>query len=224
MQAVEQHVISKSDPRYAVIDQAAFASKNLYNAALYEMRQTFIFQHVRLTYNEMDKRMKAHPAYKGLPAKVSQQVFCAVGCLIDDFNGASLSTQERFQVAKAKAGKSILVLHHNEGEALIFQECQELGAAIIDARADFLDDFSNVVALGDTIGRQPLCLAIKIGLVRSLRDTGIDSHPCLMFWERRMLFLHQDGMHTNTSAFDLAVPKPAPGCFVTDSLLFGVVT
>ncbi len=74
MQAVEQHVISKSDPRYAVIDQAAFASKNLYNAALYEMRQTFIFQHVRLTYNEMDKHMKAHPAYKGLPAKVSQQV------------------------------------------------------------------------------------------------------------------------------------------------------
>ena len=33
MQLVEQHVISKSDPRYAVIDAAAFASKNLYNAA-----------------------------------------------------------------------------------------------------------------------------------------------------------------------------------------------
>jgi putative transposase len=53
MQVVEQHVIGKSDPRYAVIDAAAFASKNLYNAALYEMRQTFIFQHIRLTYNEL---------------------------------------------------------------------------------------------------------------------------------------------------------------------------
>ena len=74
MQLVEQHVIGKSDARYAMIDQAAFASKNLYNAALYEMRQAFIFQHIRLTYPEMDKRMKAHPAYKGLPAKVSQQV------------------------------------------------------------------------------------------------------------------------------------------------------
>ena len=74
MQVVEQHVIRKGDPRYAVIDQAAFASKNLYNAALYEMRQTFIFQHVRLSYETMDKRMKAHEAYRGLPAKVSQQV------------------------------------------------------------------------------------------------------------------------------------------------------
>ena len=44
MQLVEQHVISKNDPRYAVIDTAAFQSKNLYNAALYEIRQAFIFQ------------------------------------------------------------------------------------------------------------------------------------------------------------------------------------
>ena len=42
MQLTEQHVIDRSDPRYAVIDAAAFASKNLYNAALYEMRQAFI--------------------------------------------------------------------------------------------------------------------------------------------------------------------------------------
>ena len=35
MQLVEQHVISKRDPRYSVIDEAAFKSKNLYNAALY---------------------------------------------------------------------------------------------------------------------------------------------------------------------------------------------
>ncbi|TMC83080.1 MAG: transposase, partial [Chloroflexi bacterium] len=39
VQLVEQHCISKSDPRYSVIDEAAFKSKNLYNAALYEMRQ-----------------------------------------------------------------------------------------------------------------------------------------------------------------------------------------
>lgn len=74
MQVVEQHVIKRTDSRYAVIDAAAFASKNLYNAALYEMRQAFIFQGLRLTYETMDKRMKAHPAYKALPAKVSQQV------------------------------------------------------------------------------------------------------------------------------------------------------
>ncbi|HLQ28152.1 MAG TPA: transposase [Ktedonobacteraceae bacterium] len=74
MQLVEQHVINRNDPRYAVIDQAAFASKNLYNAALYESRQAFIHEGVYLPYEEMDKRMKQHEAYKALPAKVSQQV------------------------------------------------------------------------------------------------------------------------------------------------------
>lgn len=44
MQLGEQHIISKSDPRYAIIDRAAFASKNLYNAANYLVRQAFLFQ------------------------------------------------------------------------------------------------------------------------------------------------------------------------------------
>ena len=37
-----KHVIRKNDPRYALIDEAAFKSKNLSNAALYEIRQSFI--------------------------------------------------------------------------------------------------------------------------------------------------------------------------------------
>jgi putative transposase len=74
MQLVEQHVIKRDDPRFTVIDQAAFASKNLYNAALYELRQAFIFQGKRLSYNTMDKLMQPHEAYKALPAKVAQQV------------------------------------------------------------------------------------------------------------------------------------------------------
>ena len=74
MQLVEQHVIDRKDPRYSVIDEAAFKSKNLYNAALYEIRQTFIFEGRYLTYNEMDKRMQQHEAYRALPAKVAQQV------------------------------------------------------------------------------------------------------------------------------------------------------
>jgi putative transposase len=74
MQLVEQHVIRKSDARYEVIDQAAFASKNLYNAANYEIRQAFIKEGVYLNYHEMHRRMKSHDAYKALPAKVAQQV------------------------------------------------------------------------------------------------------------------------------------------------------
>src|SRR5215831_2658056 len=74
MQLVEQHVIDRKDPRYSAIDEAAFKSKNLYNAALYEIRQSFIHMGVYLDYNEMDRRMQSYEAYKALPAKVSQQV------------------------------------------------------------------------------------------------------------------------------------------------------
>jgi putative transposase len=74
MQLVEQTIIKRTDPRYAAIDAASFASKNLYNAALYEIRQAFIHQGVSLGYTKMDKRMQIHEAYKALPAKVSQQV------------------------------------------------------------------------------------------------------------------------------------------------------
>jgi len=74
MQLTEQHVIDRKDPRYAVIDAAAFASKNLYNAANYEIRQAFIHENKYLNYNEMDRRMQSHEAYKALPAKVSQAI------------------------------------------------------------------------------------------------------------------------------------------------------
>jgi putative transposase len=74
MYLTEQHVISRGDPRFAVIDAAAFKSKNLYNAALYEIRQAFIHGGRYLTYHEMDKIMQSHEAYQALPAKVSQQI------------------------------------------------------------------------------------------------------------------------------------------------------
>jgi putative transposase len=74
MQLVESHIIKPTDSRYRAIDAACFASKNLYNAALYEIRQAFIHDGMYLSYPTMDKRMQSHEAYKALPAKVAQQV------------------------------------------------------------------------------------------------------------------------------------------------------
>jgi putative transposase len=74
MQLTEQHIIKHNDPRFVVIEAAAFKSKNLYNAALYEIRQSYIHEGIYLNYHEMDRRMQSHEAYKALPAKVSQQV------------------------------------------------------------------------------------------------------------------------------------------------------
>ncbi|GCE12178.1 RNA-guided endonuclease InsQ/TnpB family protein [Tengunoibacter tsumagoiensis] len=74
MHLVEQHVIQKTDARFPTIDAACFASKNLYNAALYALRHHYIWHQTFLTSVEMDKRMQSHEAYQALPAKVAQQV------------------------------------------------------------------------------------------------------------------------------------------------------
>jgi putative transposase len=94
MQLVEQHCIRKNDPRYAIIDAAAFKSKNLYNAALYEMRQAFIHHGIYLSYEEMDKRMQPHEAYKALPAKVAQHVLKQLADAWKAFREAKASYEE----------------------------------------------------------------------------------------------------------------------------------
>lgn len=74
MQLVEQHHIRKSDPRFAAIDQAAFASKNLYNVANYVVRQSFITSGIYLNAVAVFHRLKTHEAYCALPRKVSNDV------------------------------------------------------------------------------------------------------------------------------------------------------
>jgi putative transposase len=74
MQLVEQHVISKADPRFAAIDVAAFQAKNLYNAANYLVRQSFIFEGHYLGYAAIFHLIKHHEAYTALPRKVSNDI------------------------------------------------------------------------------------------------------------------------------------------------------
>ena len=74
MQLVEQHVIDKHDQRFSALDCAAFASKNLYNAANYIVRQSFIHERKYLGYAEVFHRIKHHEAYKALPRKVSNDI------------------------------------------------------------------------------------------------------------------------------------------------------
>ena len=72
MQLVEQHVIRRGDPRFAEIDRAALASINLYNAANYILRQSFIFSGGYIPYGKLDKRLQASPRFG--PATVHNSV------------------------------------------------------------------------------------------------------------------------------------------------------
>jgi putative transposase len=74
MQLVEQHRIQPADPRFAVIDAAAFASKHLYNKALYVTRQAFFHDGSFPSYPALYHQMKSEPAYATLPRKVAQWV------------------------------------------------------------------------------------------------------------------------------------------------------
>lgn len=74
MQLAEKHVIKSRHKFFEEIDELCFASKNLYNAANYIIRQHFIYGWGYLNYNQTYKLMKSHETYKSLPAKVSQQI------------------------------------------------------------------------------------------------------------------------------------------------------
>ncbi|MCI0710023.1 MAG: transposase [Chloroflexi bacterium] len=106
MQLAEQHIIHQDDPRWSAIDEAALASKNIYNAALYKVRQAYILEGVYLGYHEMDQQFKQRHLLpdQQLPAKVVQQVLMQ---LDDDWQSyfAALKTWQANPAAfEAKPG------------------------------------------------------------------------------------------------------------------------
>ncbi len=125
MQLVEKYVIDRNDPRYGAIDEAAFKSKNLYNAANYEIRQSYILHGKYLNYNEMDRRMQSHEAYKALPAKVSQQVLKQVDHDWDAFFKALAAYKE--DPSKFKARPRIPgYKHKTEGRNMLVYTIQAI--------------------------------------------------------------------------------------------------
>ncbi len=74
MHLVERHLIRQHDPRFPVIDRAAFASKNLYNQANYQIRQSFIHEGKYVPYADLFHRLKQHDCYRALPRKVSNSI------------------------------------------------------------------------------------------------------------------------------------------------------
>lgn len=61
---IEQIIIKPNHPKYKVIDQQCYYSKNLYNEANYVLRQEFINNNKYIPYTEMNKEFKTHENYK----------------------------------------------------------------------------------------------------------------------------------------------------------------
>lgn len=91
MYLVERHVIKRADPRFATIDATAFASKNLYNKALYATRQAFFHDGSFPTYPALYRQMKAEPEYATLPRNVAQWVLKQVCAAWDSYRQARVA-------------------------------------------------------------------------------------------------------------------------------------
>lgn len=76
MLLTERHIIKKSNPLYKELDKMCFLSKNLYNQALYRIRQHYFNTKEYLNYYSNVKQLakESQADYTALPAKVAQWV------------------------------------------------------------------------------------------------------------------------------------------------------
>lgn len=76
MQLVDQIIISKGHKHFAECDRLSFAAKNLYNYALYQVKNHYELTNKYLNYNAVNKILVSENQvdYRKLPAKVSQQI------------------------------------------------------------------------------------------------------------------------------------------------------
>ena len=64
VQRAERIIIKKDHPKFQLIDEMCFNSKNLYNEANYAIRQEFIENNNYISYYDMNKEFKTHENYK----------------------------------------------------------------------------------------------------------------------------------------------------------------
>lgn len=77
---VEQHIIKSNHPSFKVLDDLCFKSKNLYNCALYEVRQHYFaskddpgIKYKYLNFYETNRLMKDNQWYNSLQSQAAQQ-------------------------------------------------------------------------------------------------------------------------------------------------------
>jgi putative transposase len=126
MRLVEQHIIAKGDPRYKAIDTAAFASKNLYNQATYQIRQAYIHEGKYLPYAEIFHRVKHLECYQALPRKVSNSILIQIEKTWKSFRE---SLKEWYEHPEKFRGKPKIpgYKHKEHGRFLLIYDIQAIG-------------------------------------------------------------------------------------------------
>ena len=126
MRLVEQHIIEKNDSRYGVIDAAAFAAKNLYNQATYQIRQAYIHEGQSLPYAELFHRVKHLECYQALPRKVSNSILIQIDKTWKAFREGFKEWDEHPEKFRGKP-KIPGYKHKEQGRYLLIYDIQAIG-------------------------------------------------------------------------------------------------
>ena len=119
MRLIEKHQIHKKHKLYEICDELCFNSKNLYNAALYEFRQSYIDKNRKeLTWIDINNLFvqKQQVDYKRLQAKVANAVLKKLGNNITSFKGLLKAKKDGTIKNKVRLPK---YLHKTQGRFVV---------------------------------------------------------------------------------------------------------
>ena len=117
MKLVEQHIIKSNNVLYKELDNLCFLSKNLYNQALYRIRQQFFEDKTFKNYYEVNRELhdENQVDYRALPANSSQETLKLVN---QNYSSFFKSLQKHIKGVKIPGyldktkGRQIVVYNH----------------------------------------------------------------------------------------------------------------
>ena len=116
MKLIEKHQIKPNHPLYSIYDELCFKSKNLYNAALFEFRQSYFDKDTpTLTWQAINQQFNQSNQidYRALPSKVSNAVVKKLGNNLTSFWGAIKKPNKNKKIRLPK------YLHKTEGRFIV---------------------------------------------------------------------------------------------------------
>ena len=114
----ERHIIKKTNPLYSELDNLCFLSKNLYNSALYTVRQYYFENKKYLSWVNINNNFVKDKQvdYYALPCKVSQQTLKMVDQNMKSFFNAIKAKKSKAKLPKylEKAKGRFVVTYTNQ--------------------------------------------------------------------------------------------------------------
>ena len=151
MQLVEKHIIRLNHTLYKECDKLCFASKNIYNQALYLIRQEYETTKTYNVLNDSYSYMKDKDCFKQLPQKVAQATLRSVHSVCQSFFGLLHSTKAQNKNVKfphylhKTNGRYVATFNNQTISKKVFKKVHKI--KLSQCNIEFytkIDDFSSI--------------------------------------------------------------------------------